>query len=77
MMRWMIVAEPGPDCAHGEKVAREAAAAWNRGYLGERINRFWTRAGALFAIVEYHDAVWGDLIYFRIVKVRDWNRGWR
>ncbi|MGV0949389.1 MAG: hypothetical protein ACOYB3_01865 [Azonexus sp.] len=74
--KWMIVAEPEPTSKHGAQTSEDAAKAWNKQYLGAGINRYWTKSGALFEIVEHHDVVWGDLIHFRIIKVRDFFQGW-
>jgi hypothetical protein len=74
MKRWMVVAEPrDPD----NDVHFAAATAWNKTYLRDKANRYWTSAGALMDIASDYDAHWGDWVHFRIVRVTQFEAGWR
>lgn len=72
--RWMIVASA---TSYDDEACRRASEIWTRENINEPSNRFRTKGAALVEIARNHDRIWGSLLHFRIVRVKDFYEGWR
>ena len=70
--KWMIVAFPADT---GEPIGVSLAQDWNKYYMGERLNRYFSLSAAEMDAAEY-TALWGQFCTFRIVDRRAYDKEW-
>jgi hypothetical protein len=72
LRKWMIVAFP---LDPSDEVSISAAKQWNKVYMGERLNRYFTMTAAEMD-AEQHGFMWSRWIRFEVVDRQQFHEGW-